>query len=252
MIPQIKSRKIGAVKVIDIQGELSGPWALRSKETIKRMLSQAVNQRVVFNLQQMTNVDSLGVKTLLESVPEGQELEILFGSNSVTNFIKHFSQSKPVRAFQSEAEIALAFGEAFMDKPTSGAGEQREFVRMQTVIPIEFHYEDNDEKMEFRAIATNLSEGGLYAEYIDLKMADQSLECLNPYDLKILDLKLFFPKGKVIRAMGKMAHCRLEGEQIGIGIQFMEIGSRELDEIRNFMGSYETAKNCNRQLRKEG
>lgn len=252
MIPQIKSREIGRVKVIDIQGELSGPWALRSKETIKQMLSQAANQKVVFNLQQMTNVDSLGVKTLLESVPEGQNLEILFGSDSVANFIKHFSQSRSVRTFQSEREIASAFGEAFMDKPASGEGEQREFRRMQTVIPIEFHYEDDDRKIEFRAIATNLSEGGFYAEYIDLKMADQSLECLNPYDFKILDLKFFLPKGKVVRAKGKMAHCRLEGEQIGIGIQFMEIGSGELDEIRNFMCAYETTHNRNRQLRKEG
>ena len=233
MIPQITQRKIGNVRIVDVKGTFSGPWAIRGKERLSQAMGHAKDEKVILNLREVNGLDTLGAKCLLEQVAGKKEVGVFCGSTSVMELINHFLESKQLRIFQSEAEIISAFGHDLISG--SEPKEQREHSRMETALPLEFYYEDEGEKVQFRAIVTNVSEGGLFAEYIDLKVAEESLSRLDPYDLKVLQLKLSLPNKKTIQAEGKVAYRKLDGEQVGIGIQFSRIGEREQAEICHFL-----------------
>ena len=233
MIPQIGQRKIGSVVIVDIKGPLSGSWALRGQGRLSQMLEAARDEKVVLNLRGVTGIDTLGAKSLFESVSSEKEAGVVYGNSGVRDFINRFPESKRFRMFRDEAEIISVLGQDLVSGVNSK--EQRTSLRMQTALPLEFEYEKEGEKIRFRAIITNLSEGGLFAEYIDLKIAEESLNQLNPYDLKILDLKLLFPNKKPIHVKGKVVYRKLDGEQVGIGLQFIQIGTKEQQEIRRFL-----------------
>ena len=233
MIPQIAQRKIGNVMIIDVKGAFSGPWAIRGKERLSQVMGHAKDEKVILNLREVNGLDTLGAKCLLEHVADRKEAGVFCGSTAVMELISHFPESKQLHMFRNESEITSAFGQDLI--AGSESKEQREYIRMETALPLEFYYEDEGEKIQFRAIITNLGEGGLFAEYIDLKVAEESLSRLDPYDLKVLQLKLSLPNKKTIQTEGRVAYRKLDGEQVGIGIQFSRIGEREQAEIRRFL-----------------
>ena len=234
MIPQISKREIGDVVIVDIKGELSGPWALKSKEALSQMIGRDERQKLVFNLQNMTGLDSLGVKSLFESVPSEREIGILFANSMVRDVLDHFLASRRFHTLSNEEELISRYGEALTLHKTETGTELRKSFRLQTALPVEFYCEEDGQKVEFKAIVTNLSKEGLFAEYIDLKVAEWSLEHIDPYDLKDLGIKLMLPKRQVLNLKGKVVHRRLDGEQVGIGVQFTEIGSKECTAIADF------------------
>ncbi len=246
MIPQITQRKIGNVKIIDIKGALSGSWALRGKEKLSQALASKTDEKVVFNLKETNSLDTLGAKSIFESIPQDREAGILFGNAGIADVINRFSESKRFQMFHNEAEIVSAFGQDFVSDENTN--EQRTFLRMETAVPMEFYYEEEGRRVQFQAIITNLSEGGLFAEYIDLETAEESLLHLDPYELKTLHLKLLFPNKKPIHAEGKVVYRKLDAEQVGIGIQFSEIGQLEKNQIRHFLKLHSFEKTTLNQL----
>lgn len=249
MIPQIAKRRIGNVMIIDINGTLSGSWALRGKEKFSQMLASGSDQKVIFNLRGVTSMDTLGAKSLFESVSHDTRGGILCGNAGVRDLMDQFPESKRFRVFRNEEEIVSVFGRDLV--PVVNSREQRISSRTETAFPIEFGYEEEGEKIQFRAIVTNLSEGGLFAEYIDLKIAEDSLNRLDPYDLKDLHLKLLLPNRKPIYAEGKVAYRKLDGEQVGIGLEFTKIGSKEREEVRRFLKLYGSEKEMLNPLSQE-
>ena len=240
MVPQVSERRIGNVMIVDIKGDLSGSWAVRGRDQIAQARARNSSCKLIFNLRETTSLDTLGVKSILENIPEGGELAVIPGSSGVLDLVKRCLKNKRFYIYQDERGIASAFGPDFVAAET--LAEQRESVRLETAFPLEFYFEDEGERLEFRAIVTNLSESGLFAEYIDLNAAEESLKRLDPYDLKLLHLKLLLPMRKPVETDGNVMHRRLDGEQVGIGIKFTGIGEKEVAEIRNFLKSHNVHK----------
>jgi len=67
------------------------------------------------------------------------------------------------------------------------------------------------------------------------RLAEQSLEQLSPYDLNVIELKFMLPKGKSVEAEGKIAHRKMDGDQVGIGIEFTQIKPEGRKEINRFL-----------------
>ena len=238
MIPQIGKRKIGNITILDIKGSLTGVWALRRKQDLAHQLANEDIQNTILNLRTITDLDTVGAKAILESVPQDKDVALLAGNQGVMDLMSRFSTQKRLRFLWNEKEIVSTFGKDLVSLPT-GDEEKRQHTRLPTALPIEFYYcAEDEEPVRFRAVITNLSEGGLFAEYIDLKVAEQSLERLNPYDLNLLHLVISLPKGKLVEAEGKVVHRKLDGEQLGVGVEFFKIGLQEQKEISNFLKNY--------------
>lgn len=235
MILQIGERKIGNVVIVDIKGDLSGTGAVRGRNRIAQALSRNNSCKFIFNLRETMSLDTLGTKSILESLPEGDDLSVIPGNLGVLDLVKRYLNNRRLRLYRNELEIASAFGRDFVKD--EALGDARGFKRLETAFPLEFYFEDRGDSFEFRAIVTNLSQSGLFAEYIDLTSAEETLKRLDPYDLKLLHLRLFLPMRKPVACEGNVVHRRLDGDQLGIGVQLTNLGEKEASEIQNFLNS---------------
>lgn len=236
MVLQIGERKIGNVVIVDIKGNLSGTWALKGKERIVQTLARNNSCKFIFNLRETVSLDTLGTKSILDSLPEGGDLSMIPGNLGVMDLVKRYLKNRRLNLYRNELEIASAFGRDFVN--TEALDEQRGSMRLETAFPLEFYFEDRGECLEFRAIVTNLSESGLFAEYIDLSTAEETLKRLDPYDLKLLHLKLLLPMRKPVEVEGNVVHRRLDGDQLGIGVKFTNLGEKETREVQNVLKSH--------------
>lgn len=239
MIPQVNSRKIGNVTIIDMKGSLTGFWTERVRKEIEHFLNEQKSQRVVFNLQKVTQMDSLGLKAIFQNISESQEISILSDNRSIVDMVGTLLGSRQLNVIKNEHDIVSFLGKELVDNVHFK--ERRVHPRLLTALPLEFYRLGEEEPVYFRAVVTNLSLGGLFAEYIDLKHAEQSLERLSPYDLKLLHLRISMPKSKTVDAEGRVAHRRLYGEQLGIGVEFYKISVEDQAEIEDFLRIHEAS-----------
>ena len=234
-IPQITRRRIGSVVILDIKGELVGPWALKAKDSIAALVTNQV-QNLIINLKELVTVDSLGVKAISENLNDKSRNALICGRLSVMEMFSRLKALHDTEVFEDETSVIDYFGKEFVAQQDVPFIEKREHERLQTAIPLEFSYSDAEgHKIVFKAIITDLSSGGLFAEYLDLETVDLMNKKLDPYDFKTLDLKIKLPKLDYIYAVGKVLRTVMTGEQLGLGIEFYEITNDDKTSIENFL-----------------
>lgn len=235
--PQLQKRSIGKIKIIDVKGDLVGPWALRMKEEIHSMVKEESENTVVINLRPIQNIDSLGAKAILESMPKDKPAGFLNGKISVMEMIDATATPREVLVFKNEEELIERFGKDLVAHEED-QNNKRKYSRIPTALPLKFRCKNSqDEVFEFKAVITNLSEGGLFAEYINLDDALKSQSIVNPYELNMLDLEIKLPSKNMVKAKGKVVRRKLDGEQVGIGIEFYEINEEERGKIKTFLSN---------------
>ncbi|MBU1864539.1 MAG: PilZ domain-containing protein [Candidatus Omnitrophica bacterium] len=234
-LPQITRRRIGSVVIIDIKGELVGPWALKAKESIAQLLSENI-KNLIINIKELQTVDSLGVKAISENLHENSRNALISGKISVMEMFSRLNVLNNIKVFDDENGIISFFGKEFVENNNPPFIEKRNYSRLNTAIPLEFYYNDSHEQMiVFKAIVTDLSEGGLFAEYLDLETVDTVNKRLDPYDLKMLELKIKLPHHDYIYASGKVLRTIITGEQLGLGIEFYKIAREDKQIIIDFL-----------------
>jgi len=235
-LPQITRRRIGSVVILDIKGELVGPWALKAKDNIAQLMSEHIDTLII-NLKELSTVDSLGVKAIAENLNPHARNAIISGRISVMDMFSRLKVLNDIKVFQDEDAIIEYFGKEFVENPKKPPFvEKRAHNRLRTAIPLEFWYETEDgKKIVFKAIITDLSEGGLLAEYLDLETVDNAHRELDPYDLAMLELKIKLPEHDYIYASGKVLRTIIAGEQLGLGIEFYRIDENDRQTIRSFL-----------------
>jgi len=236
-LPQITRRRIGSVIILDIKGELVGPWALKAKESISKLISDNI-KNLIINLKELSTVDSLGVRAISENLNPAARNALISGKISVMEMFNQLKALHDIKVFQDENSVIDYFGKEFVDNDQNSPLliEKRAHKRLKTAVPLEFWYTDaNGKKIAFRAIITDLSEGGLFAEYLDLETVDTINNKLDPYDLKMLELKIKLPGMNYIYASGKVLRTVISGEQLGLGIEFYKINEDDKNSISKFL-----------------
>lgn len=234
--PRVIRRKIGQLSIFDIQGDLIGPWAVRAEHEIRLLVSNEKDHAVILNLRPLQMIDSLGVKVIFKSLAQAARSGILTGSLSVMEMVEAYPDKPEIPVFRNEEELIRQFGAELVSNEACGDENKRKHWRMQTALPLVFGCETaQGDRVEFRAIITNLSEGGLFAEYIDLDDAVKSQSFVNPYELRMLEMSVKLPEQQLILVKGKVVRRKLDGDQVGIGIEFYEIDQESKDKIREFL-----------------
>lgn len=236
-LPQIIKRKIGAVDIIDLRGQFVGPWALRGREEISQFIKSHQTRNLLINLRGLETLDSLGVKAVTENFQPGVRNAMVVGNSSV---MEMFSRVAPVptgvKLFSNEEEIIHYFGEDLVKWDESTFDEKRKHLRIKTALPLEFSCQDEaGNSLFFRAIVTDLSAGGLYAEYLDLDDASLGGFNPNPYDFRMLDLKIKLPGSREFVAKGKVARTLVKDEQMGFGIEFYTVSEEDRKLLTEFL-----------------
>ena len=235
-LPQIGRRRIGNVEIIDVRGAFVGPWALRGKEELKTLLQDRTLTCVILNLKGLSSLDSLGAKAILENLPDQTKTGIIAGNLSVMEMLERLRCLDAYKVFRNEEDVVAHFGPELVEEHSTPTIDRRRHQRLRAALPLEFTYTTADgEKLHFRAIITDLSEGGILAEYLDLDYATRKAFLIDPYDFKLLDLRVKLPGEEPVVAKGKVARTVLTGEQVGLGIEFYELSQQDREKIQRFL-----------------
>ncbi len=236
----VSMREIGSVRVFDLLGESTQESLQDAADKIQRNIRRHRLQRVILNLQMLAGLEPLGLRKLLAACLRPQK-SLLFGvSEEIGQALENTYLPRNVRICPSEKEVAEDFGPFLLDReahpdlaldPASplqedsiGAKiERRRSKRMHVALPIDLKIKIREgEILSTRAIATNISEGGLFAEYLDLA-ATRKIEKLEPFQGLKAEILIFpsanFPEEYHLEARVKRKELRKK--QLGVAVEFI-------------------------------
>ena len=183
---RLMTREIGSVKVFDLIGEPSQDSLQEVAWKIQRSIRRHRLQRVILNLQKIKFLDELGVRKLVAAFLRPQKSAIYGACGALTHQFEDTYLPKSIRLCPTEKEVAEDLGPFLFQKeeigsilgakdhPDDGSKPGKEFEkrrskRMHVAIPLELMlHAKNQDVIKTRGIATNISEGGMFIEYLDL------------------------------------------------------------------------------------
>jgi anti-anti-sigma regulatory factor len=235
---KISTREIGSVCVFDLIGEPTQESLDEAVSKITRNIRRHRIQRVILNLQKVPMLEPLGLRRLLAACIRPQR-SLLYGvSETLATALETTYVPRNVKICNTEKEVAEDFGpfllskdiEAIPSKSTEGTNqlsigaqlERRRAKRMHVALPLSFKMHlANGEMVLAQAIATNISEGGLYAEFLNLD-ASEIIDNLNPVaDLKA-EITIYpsanFPEEYNLQA--RVVRKEMRKKQLGVAFEF--------------------------------
>lgn len=117
---KIEERRLGAVTVLDLIGELrTGGSRVVLHEAIKRLSREGRNQ-ILLNLAGLSAIDASGLGTLLRSTvginKGGGQLKLLHPARALREMMSITKLSEVFDMFESESEAVAAFAAPLLDR----------------------------------------------------------------------------------------------------------------------------------------
>ena len=236
LVPRLEQRQIGRVHVFDLFGSLVGERSQEVVEKIDHTIQKKRLKRVILNLQEVQELDELIVRKLVASLLRPQRSLLYCASPKLRGFFEGSYLPHNIKLCTTEAEVADWVGSFLFEKEKDiGLSkdqeeshnpyglERRRKKRIRVAIPIEIEFETKDgQKVHSRAIATNISQGGLFAEYLDL---ESSLQVSQLGDLESNKVTVIVAPSQnfaeEVRIPGCVKRIELVKRQVGMGIQFL-------------------------------
>ena len=235
---KLSTREIGSVRVFDLEGSPDQETLQEVAWKIQRNIRRYRLQRVILNLQKLPLLDSLGIRKLLAACLRPQASIIYGASKNVESLIESTYLPHNVRLCHNEIEVAEDFGPFLLEKekekefpremgdgalPPGVVLERRRSKRMHVAIPLKLKLKiKSGEIIDTEAIATNISEGGLFAAYLDLESAAkiEAMDELSSIECEIvIHPSANFPEEYHLHGM--IRRKELRKKQLGLGIEFV-------------------------------
>jgi len=234
------TREIGGVAVFDLKGVPTFEAVQLVAWKIMKNIRRHGLQQIILNFKEAGPLDVIGLRRLL-TVCIRPKHSVLYGvSEEMAHCIEDNFPSNKVDICSDEKEVAECFGPFLFVKdpdkrilakgiknPQDSVGhrlEQRRSHRMHVAVPLELKIISvSGDVTQTKAIATNISEGGLFAEYLDLEVAHR-IDALNPIQGLKADIHIFpsanFPEEYQIE--GRINRKESRKEQLGLAVEFIE------------------------------
>ena len=236
LVPKLEQRQIGRVHVFDLFGSLTGERSYEVIEKIDHTIQKKKLKRVIVNLQEVQELDELAVRKIIASLIRPQKSLLYCADEKLRAFFQNGYLPHNVKLCANDTEIAESVG-SFLFEKDKDIGlpkeqetfkneyglERRRRKRIRVAIPIQIEFETKEgKKIYSKAIATNISQGGIFAEYLDL---DSSLEVSQISDLESNKVLVIVPANEnfpeEVRIPGCVKRIELAKRQVGMGIQFV-------------------------------
>ncbi|MBI3306924.1 MAG: PilZ domain-containing protein [Candidatus Omnitrophica bacterium] len=236
---RVSTREIGSVYVFDLEGSPTQETVQEVAWKIQRSIRRHRLQRIILNLQLVPSLDHLGLRKLIAACIRPRQSLIYGVSQTLANFLEETYLPQNVRVCNDEKDVTEDFGPFLLEKEkekeigTSNGEEKQDTIgyklerrrskRMHVAIPLELRiFSEGHEPLVTHAIATNISEGGLFAEYLDLETA-QKLEDFNSLVGTRLEIRIFpsanFPEEYQLE--GAVVRKELRKKQLGLAVKFL-------------------------------
>ena len=233
------TREIAGVSVFDLKGEPTFESVQDVTWKIQKSIRRHRLQQIILNFQQAGSMDSIGLRRLLTVCLRPKHSVIYGASPEIVHCLEDGYLSSRVEICGDEKAVAESFGPFLFDKdaekkiPAKGVMRPKESIgyqfearrshRMHVAIPLELTIMPaKEEAIVTKAIATNISEGGLFAEYLNLDVAHK-VNDLEPIESLPVEIHVFpsanFPEEYHLK--GKVRRKELRKEQLGLGVEFV-------------------------------
>ncbi|OGW79272.1 MAG: hypothetical protein A2Z83_08955 [Omnitrophica bacterium GWA2_52_8] len=236
---KLSTREIGNVNVFDLIGEPTQETLQDVAWQIQRKIRRHRMQRVILNLQLLPSIDALGVRKLIAACIRPQKSLIFGASSTISHFLENTYLPRNIHICTTEKEVAEDFGPFLLEKEEERAfprkddnplqqsiGEQlerRRSKRMHVVLPIDIVFTgDGKNPFTAHALATNISEGGLFAEFLDLGISEKIDEMADIVGMKA-QIQIY-PSANFTeeyRVDGIVRRKELRKKQLGVAIEFI-------------------------------
>lgn len=233
---QLGLRKIGSVQVFDLSGVLTGEEMDPFVQKIDQVIQRKKLRRVILNLQKVQSIDEIALRKIIACLIRPQRSLIYAPDGSCRDRFLSTHLPHSVKVCKNEEEVAEAFGSFLFVKdkmfqvpvdetkpqPKSYGLERRRNKRIRVAIPIQLAFQMKDGSiLTTKAIATNVSQGGIFAEFLDLDAPEYSqMQGLEQSQVTITVAANETFKDEVT-IPGKIARFELLKKQYGIAIQFL-------------------------------
>ncbi len=229
-------RKIGSVQVFDLGGVLTGEEMDPVVHKIDQTIQKKKLRRVILNLQKVQAMDEIAFRKIIACLIRPQRSLVFAPDESCRGLFETSHLPHSVRVCKNEEEVADAFGSFLFLKDkifeipvdqamlqSKGYGlERRRNKRIRVAIPVhlDFHMKDGS-KLPVKGIATNVSSGGVFCEFLDLNAPDYS----KMQGLEETHVTITVPPNATFKdelvVPGKIARFELFKNQYGIAIKFI-------------------------------
>jgi len=236
---QLMTREIGTVSIFDISGAPTNETLDDLVRRIQKRIRRHRLQRVILNLQDMDHIDAIGMRKLMAACLRPQRSLIYGASEEARQTLSDSYLPQSVKICNDEEAVAEDFGPFLFEKGddkqvASDFAEIRDSIgyqverrrskRMHVAIPVELivRPENSGEECRTKALITNISEGGLFAEYLDMHQASK-VESLGAVDGFHCDIRIpkcsNFPEDYELK--GIVLRKEMRKKQLGLALKFV-------------------------------
>jgi len=233
---QLGLRKIGSVQVFDLSGVLTGEEMDPAVQKIEQVIQRKKLRRVILNLQKVQSIDEIALRKIVACLIRPQRSLIFAPDGACRDLFLGTHLPNSVKLCKNEEEVAEAFGSFLFVKdkmfqvpvdetkpqPKGYGLERRRNKRIRVAIPVRLAFQMKDgTTLTAKGIATNVSQGGLFAEFLDLDAPEYS----KMQGLEQSEVTITVPANDTFKeevtVPGKIVRFELLKKQYGIAIQFL-------------------------------
>ena len=189
-----------------------------------------------FNFHQF---DVRGIEMILQKTNRVRKRAFLLNNPPEVGGLLDRAGQPGLSIFQDEVEVGFFFSHEFARNLPEGSGdgiERRQFRRLDTVLPAHLHWtKDGNKKFQGFAVVTDLSEGGLFARFIESRTADRCQEHFVPSRSEPVEMNLYVSRKQFIPIAGRVV--RYDGMQGGIAIEFQNVGDWERKRLGDWLSA---------------
>jgi len=227
-------RKIGGVNIFELRGKLAEPWVDQLGEEMSKVLNVHPARGLLMNFLQVEEEDDLGAQVVLETLRRSKKPGILIHEHSncfVLRRMNDHSQDR-IPLFKNTHEAVSYFEKEFV---LDDFEERRQYPRIKTALPVQFRLEDGKTGgLQFEAIVTNMSLGGLLTKFLDSHTEALVKKQLDPFDLRLLRMQLELPDGEVVEVEGKA----LRMQNGAIAVEFYKLAPGNKGKLEIFLDRF--------------
>ena len=228
------------MRIFEISGCLAGEFGQSGDAAIEKTMKSNIRKNVLFNLRHVQKVDAAAVAGLLKNLRSTVKCALVTENPEVIECFKRFDEEHRLAFLPDEKEAIRFFAQEFVsinDGPDWLERERRQFIRLQTALPVDFTVTaEKGESVCLTAVVTNLSESGLYAEFIQAQAEQQAMDTFKPYDLNLIEVQLSLNPHVQIKARGKLIHGSVQ--EGGLGLEFYEFPQGHRAMLREWVAEH--------------
>lgn len=235
MQSKLINKKVGSVEIFELIGDLSGNFAPCCGQAIRQVLEENKARHILFNTQELYQLDHHGVKVILDNAMHTEKCVILVRDPYIAESLR-LEDKKGIPILENLEACAFHFSREFAKvtgSESNALNDRRRFRRLETALPLVIQYQTKEKRPHtFFTVVTNLSEGGLYGRLID-SHSENELKELRIKETPVVRLRLCLDFRQILDLEGMVIHD--QGREEGIGLEFIELEDTLRIKIRNWL-----------------